>query len=309
MDRARVVYIGGLHSGIDQAIGIGAAFVAQRIVAGRQHEGRRQVGEVAREQRREAQVAKIGRRRHVGLPEPVDEVPGEEIPLGELAPRATLLARVGGGIDQHLEGGRLLAGVAAGLADDCCDGSARRIAADRKARRVCAEGRRVVADMAEGRDAVVDRRGEGMFRRQAIIDGDHQAAALVGEPATGRIVGIEVADHEAAAVIVDQRRQRTGGGAERTVAAEADLATRPSEGAVGDRADFGRRRFAVLGHLVDGLSPHRVGQRMERRSALLRGLVHQIEQGTGLGVEHLVHSAVSRTGGDRRRAPVRRQYG
>src|SRR5205807_5373601 len=41
MDGAGVVHIGRLHPGIDQPVGIGAALVAQRIVARGQHEGGR----------------------------------------------------------------------------------------------------------------------------------------------------------------------------------------------------------------------------------------------------------------------------
>src|SRR5262245_35819893 len=50
VDGAGIVDVGRLHPGIDQPLGIGAAFVAQRIVARRQHEGGRQAFEVLGEQ-------------------------------------------------------------------------------------------------------------------------------------------------------------------------------------------------------------------------------------------------------------------
>ena len=48
-----------------------------------------------------------------------------------------------------------------------------------------AEGGGVVADVAEGGEAIVGRGREGMLGRQAIVDRDHLATALVGEPAAG----------------------------------------------------------------------------------------------------------------------------
>jgi hypothetical protein len=70
------------------------------------------------------------------------------------------------------------------------------------------EGGGVVADMAEGRDAIVGRRRGRVLGRQPAVDGNYLAAALVGEAPTGRIMRLQRAGHEAAAVIKDQRRQR-----------------------------------------------------------------------------------------------------
>src|SRR6185436_5813323 len=120
----------------------------------------------------------------------------------------------------------LFAGVAKDLADHGGDGAARRIAADGEALRIGAERRCIVADVPEGRDTVVGWRREGMLGRQAIVDRDHLAAALVGESPARRVMGLDVADHEAATVIVDQRRQRPRCCALWPIAAKADLSAR-----------------------------------------------------------------------------------
>jgi hypothetical protein len=71
-----------------------------------------------------------------------------------------------------------------------------------------------------------------MLGRQAIVDRDHLAAAVVGQAPAGRIVRLDAADHEAAAVIVDQGGQRIRRGAERAVAPVADGAAGTGEAAV-----------------------------------------------------------------------------
>ena len=189
--------------------------------------------------------------------------------------------RIGGGIDQHLEGGHCLAGLLAGLADHGGDRAARRVAADGEACGIGAEGWSVVADVPEGGERIVGRGGEGMLGRQAIVDRNNLAAALVGQPPAGRIVRLDVADHEAAAVIVDQGGQRAGRDAERTIAATADRAAGTGEAAVDRLGDLGRRRLAVLRHLVDRLAPDGMGQGLEPRAAVLDGLAHQVEQQAG----------------------------
>ena len=47
-----------------------------------------------------------------------------------------------------------------------------------------------------------------MLGRQAVVDREHQRTGLAGEKAAGLIVGVEVADHVPAAVVVDDQRRR-----------------------------------------------------------------------------------------------------
>ena len=62
-------------------------------------------------------------------------------------------------------------------------------------------------DVAEGGERVVDRGREPVLGREAVVDGQHARARRRGEQAGGRVVGVEVADHPAAAVEEDQQRR------------------------------------------------------------------------------------------------------
>src|SRR5206468_10117737 len=130
----------------------------------------------------------------------------------------------------------------------------------------------------------------------------------VGEPPAGRIVRLDVAVHEAATVIVNQRRQRARGAAPGPVAAEMDLPVPTREAAVMDFGNLRRGGFAVLAHLVNGGAADLVGQGVELGTAFGDRLVHQVEQRAGFVVEHL-DFPLNRTDGGRRTAPAHRLYG
>src|SRR4029450_12818757 len=136
------------------------------------------------------------------------------------------------------------------------NGAARRIAADGEALGVGAERSRVVANVPEGRDAIIGWRGEGMLRRQPVIDRDHLAAALVGEPAARGVVRLDFADHEAAAVVVDQRRRWSRRGTAGTIAAKTNLPARSGKSAVGHLTALRRVGLPVLRHLLDRRASH-----------------------------------------------------
>ena len=54
-------------------------------------------------------------------------------------------------------------------------------------------------------DRVLDPGRIGVLRRQAVVHRQHHRVRVDAQPAAGLVVGIEVADHEAAAVEVDDR--------------------------------------------------------------------------------------------------------
>ena len=56
------------------------------------------------------------------------------------------------------------------------------------------------------RPGVVDRGGEGVLGREPVVDREDRDAGVVGEQAAGAVVGVEVAEHPAAAVEVDEQR-------------------------------------------------------------------------------------------------------
>src|SRR6185437_4255413 len=109
------------------------------------------------------------------------------------------------------------------------------IAADRNPVGVDTDMRRVGADPSERCERVVDGRGIFVLRRETIVDGDNAKSAFVRHDAAQAVMGLDVADHEPAAVIVDQRRHRIAPGGDRRV--DADGNGPPGPGTV---------RFSVL---------------------------------------------------------------
>ena len=80
------------------------------------------------------------------------------------------------------------------------------IAADRDLVRIDAKFGRMRLDPLHRRKRIVERGGEFVFGREAIIDRDHAQTTLVRELAAQTVMGIEIADHEPAAVEIDQHR-------------------------------------------------------------------------------------------------------
>jgi len=120
----------------------------------------------------------------------------------------------------------------------------------------------------------------------AVVDGHDDEARLVGQLAAQHVVGVQVAHGPATAVVVDQCGRRTGS-AGRPVQAQRDVAVRAVGGEVqhlGHVARFGLGGAAAL--QVEATRVLRA-QRVGRRHTALH---HQVEQGLGLGVEHVVSS-------------------
>ena len=63
-------------------------------------------------------------------------------------------------------------------------------------------------------DGVIDGGGKFVLGRQPIIDGDHDELTFVGQLAAHHVMGIEIADHPAAAMKEHQARRETVGLAE-----------------------------------------------------------------------------------------------
>src|SRR5690606_18501998 len=105
----------------------------------------------------------------------------------------------------HLEAGLYLI-AARGLGHAGGEIAAGAVAADRDARRIDVQLRRVGGDPTVGGDAVVIGGGELVLRRQAIVDRDDGAVGLLGEQTAERVVAVQAADRPAAAVIEDEGR-------------------------------------------------------------------------------------------------------
>ena len=128
-----------------------------------------------------------------------------------LAVRGMLHRKVGGGIDQHLAGDggpspsrAAIATTAARLPPALSPPTISLCGVD-------AELLGVVGDPFRRGDGVVDGGGEFVLGREAVIDRDHDQLALVGQLAAHHVMGIEIADHPAAAVKEHQARRETVG--------------------------------------------------------------------------------------------------
>ena len=53
-------------------------------------------------------------------------------------------------------------------------------------------------------DAVLDGGGKAVLGREPVIDGEHQQLAFMGELAADHVMGLEIADHPAAAMEEDE---------------------------------------------------------------------------------------------------------
>ncbi|MCY1444727.1 hypothetical protein D9M71_612120 [compost metagenome] len=107
---------------------------------------------------------------------------------------------------------------------------------------------------------VLHRRGETPFRRKAVIHRQQREAPMGGQAAAQRVVGIQAADHVAAAMEVQQRR--LGAGAQFRRAVEP---RRQGPAIAGGDAQAGA--LDLFHRLVQGQGGH-----LEVSAGLLRGL-------------------------------------
>ena len=168
--------------------------------------------------------------------------------------------------------------VARHLGDDGSQVAAGAVARDRDEGGVGADalgmGGALLGDPLCGGVGVFSGGGIAVFGRQAVIDGDDGAADAVGQRAADGVVGVQVADDPAAAVVVDDGRQRGFG--EHRVETDRDLAVGARDAHVGDVMDrFGLSLRAQGG---GGGAGFRRRERVERRRAFA-----QLEDGLRFG--------------------------
>ena len=127
---------------------------------------------------------------------------------------------VGGGIDEQLRGRRPL--VALEQRDNGAEVPSGAVAADGDAIGIGAEVARVGQRPAECGPGVVERRRERMLGREPVGHAEHVRAGLAAQDAARRVVRVEIANHETAAVKVDEQRRLGPGSARRRIVADGD---------------------------------------------------------------------------------------
>ena len=143
------------------------------------------------------------------------------------------------------------------LGHDRSEVAPRAVAPDRDPAGVDTEVGGVCMRPAEGRDSVVDRRRKAVLRRQSVVDIEDRDARLSAQEATARVMRVDVTEHPATAVEVDEQGQRPLAlDTERAVQPGRYAARRAGDRQVTGRADGGRvacEHPRPQGHLPAGL--------------------------------------------------------
>ncbi len=185
--------------------------LAQRVDAGHDQVRRRQPAEIGG-----APGRRVGARGPVALPEPERLRAGEQRAVAGV--RVRRRRRDEHRVEQHLRGERQAARVARVQRDGGREVAARAVARHDDPAVAEAGGR----EPRRRRHAVLERRGERMLRRAAVVDRDDRRPRRACQPAAERVVRVEVAEDPAPAV--EERHRGTGGAA---VDADRQRAGRP----------------------------------------------------------------------------------
>ncbi len=216
------------------------AFVAQHVEPAREYDRRRESAQVGREQRRRARVERRRVVRQVVRPEPIHVALGKEEPFGEESVRRVLRREVRDRIGEELRRRARTAVPTRELRDDGGEVAARAVARDGDPGGVEPELGRMRRGPAKRGERVVDGGRKPVLGSQAIVDRQHPGVGLAREMAARRVVRVEVADHPAAAVVVDDE-WATLAVVERHVQSRGDRPGRSGEDAVLDARDRWRR--------------------------------------------------------------------
>src|SRR5262249_33150916 len=115
-----------------------------------------------------------------------------------------LQSAVGGGIDQQLEGKWGPTPVSRQQGDDSGQIATSRVATDCNPHWITVELGCMLGDPLSRGVAIFGRSGELVLWGEAVVYRDHHAACAIGQAPAGGVVAIEVTNHPAAAVKVDQ---------------------------------------------------------------------------------------------------------
>ena len=139
--------------------------------------------------------------------EPDHPVAGQQIAVGELVERRIFVRHVGGRIDRRLHHHRHRGGrIAQRHRHHDRQIAARTVAGQDQRRRGAPQFRRRGRDPARRRLAIVGRGRPCGLRRQPIVDRHHRQVQLARHFRGEAGVGVDIADHEPAAVIEDHHR-------------------------------------------------------------------------------------------------------
>ena len=205
MVQARGALEGHVDAVLAQPLDVALALVAQHVVLGGHDERRRQAAQRRHPHRADARVGRVGRVGDVVPHEPAHAVARQAVALGELG--------VGGGAGVDVVGDRIDEDLAAEVrrSPDRAAPAPSPSPACRRRCRPCTNSRSRSAPSSSAcamnqraaGERVVGRGRERMLGREPVVHGAHDRAGARRDLAAQRIVGLEIADDEAAAVEID----------------------------------------------------------------------------------------------------------
>jgi hypothetical protein len=135
----------------------------------------------------------------------------------------------------------------------------------------------------ERRQAVEVGRREAMLRPHPVVDGYHHHAGLGAQAAAQHVVGVEVTDGPAAAVVIHQRGECRSAAGRGLVLPHHEAGAVGADLVVGHGTDFGRVGLTETASGAIGYAGLLGGLGVHRWDAVV---FHQFEQDGGLRIEH-----------------------
>src|SRR5579883_3330706 len=255
----------------------------ERVEADGEHIGRRQAAQIRGAERRGAPISVVAGAPQIVIAEPVHGDDVERKALEPLAPGIVAGDEIRCRIDQELMAQPWPAVVASGEGNHGSKIAAGTVAADREPAGVDVEARALRRDPFGRGHRVLDRGGKFVLGGEPVTDGDDRAAARVGDQPADAVVSVKVADHPAAAMKIDERRQRRSArGAEPAVEAERDLPAGAKRLEIADLRDL--RRIGLQYAPAGAVELARLGRR-QRLVGRAAGLEDEVEHALGIGIE------------------------
>ncbi len=249
---------------VAKAVGVGEAFVVEGVVFGEAEVGGGKAVEGARQQGRGAPVLVIGRVGQVVAVEPVEGVGFQQVAFRVAVVGGVSVGNVGDGVEQDLgagtqgQGGGAMAGV---QGEHGRQGGADAVAAEGGAGGFESEAAALFGQPVGAVQGVQHRRRERPLRGQPVVQGEDRAVACPGQAPAQRVVGVEAANHVAAAVEVQQHGLGIGGAGSSVQARLQGMAV-PRRIAVGGDVQVLRRVV-----VQQGRGPLEFGSRLFHRQA------------------------------------------
>ena len=272
MDQPGVAGQSNGHARPLQRLRVSLALVAQGIAVGDMDQRRRQAGKIRRRKRRDAGVAGVEAVDAIGVPIGAHRRLVDQMPLGQREARGGAGERVHHRAEQKLQR-RREAGLRRGARGERGELAAGGIAADADAAGRQAEARGIAQSGRQRGDGVVVGGGKAGFRRAPVVDGDDAASGAGGERGGERVVAVEIAGDEAAAVEIDEAGQHVAAASGRRIEAQAQGCGRRSRARLrrGRRPAAGPRIARVRSQRRAGAPRWARRVRRQRRRSARRG--------------------------------------